>query len=372
MPRLLRLTDALDKRRRRKRGRDGVPSGVLLVSSGGLGDTILLAHVMDRFLTLARDGEPVTLLLRKDGAKTAFLMPRRIETMAVDYNRLREDRTYRRDTARALYDAHYRVCVSLDYLRHPMLDEFLIASTEAPETLGMEPRPWAKYDAALHANRALYSELYDSGPILTDKVVRWAGFADWMAGTATPPPVCSLAAERLPAPADSEAPYVMCQGFSAVKGKQVSPALFERAFAVLPADWRIVMTGAPGEDTANPEFAELLSRPNVSYDDDTFQGLVPKLRGAKLAISVDTAFMHLAIAAGTPTVGLASAAYVNEIVPYAPETTPANARFVYRDMPCRSCLGDCKLPAEDGRFPCIARLDGDEIAAAVRELAGLL
>lgn len=371
MPRLLRLTDALDKRRRHRRPRTAAPSGVLFVSCGGLGDTILLAHVMARFLAIARDDEKVTLLLRKDGAKTAFLMPDRIEPMVVDFNRLRGDRAYRRDIAEQLYAANYRVCVSLDFLRHPMLDEFLIAAVEAPETLGMAPRPWAKYDAALARNRSLYSELYESGPVLLDKVVRWNGFADWMTGSSAPPPLCALPPERLPAPASADAPYVMCQGFSAVKGKQVAPAMFERAFAALPADWRIVMTGAPGEDKANPEFAELLARPNVSYDDDTFAGLVPKLRAAKLAISVDTAFMHLAIAAGTPTVGLASAAYVNEIVPYAPEITPPNARFVYHDMPCRSCLGDCRLPAEDGRFPCIARLDSDEIVAAVRRVAGL-
>lgn len=370
MPRLQRLTDALDKRKRRRTPRTGTPTGVLFVSSGGFGDTILLSHVMARFLTLAKDGEPVTLLLRRDGAKTAFLMPARVATMAVDFARLRTERGYRRDIADQLYRANYRLCVSLDFLRHPMLDEFLIASAEAAETLGMAARPWAKYDAALGRNRRIFSDLYESGPVLTDKVVRWAGFADWATGAVTAPPVCALPADRLSAPASADAPYVMCQAFSAVKGKQVSPALFERALSALPAGWRVVMTGAPGEDKDNPEYAGLLARPNVSYDASTFADLVPKLRAARLAISVDTAFMHLAIAAGTPTVGLASAAYVGEIVPYAPEIAPTNARFVFHDMPCRSCLGDCKLPAEDGRFPCIARLDGDEIEAAVRQMIG--
>ncbi len=367
MPRLQALTDYLDARRRRH-PRSSAPNGILFISSGGLGDTILLAHVMDRFLSLAKEGEPVTLLLRRDGAKTAFLMPDRVTPQVIDYNRLRKDGAYRRDTASDLYDANYRLAVTLDYLRHPHLDEFLIGAAEAQETLGMIARPWAKYDSVLKKNRALFTQQFDSGPPLLDKVVRWARFADWATKTDRPPPLCRIPVERLPAAAAPETPYVMCQGFSAVKGKQVSPALFAKAFDALPPDWRVVMTGAPGEDDTNPEFAELLSRPNVSYDDDTFEGLVPKLRAAKLALSVDTAFMHLAIAVGTPTVGLASAAYVNEIVPYADEITPPNARFVYHDMPCRSCLGDCRLPPEDGRFPCIARLDGDEIAATVRGL----
>jgi ADP-heptose:LPS heptosyltransferase len=369
MPRLQALTDYLDARSRR-RPRDGEPSGVLFISSGGLGDTILLAHVMERFMALAKNDEPVTLLLRRDGAKTAFLMPSRITPLVVDFNRLRKDRAYRRDTARDLYEANYRLAVTLDYLRHPHLDEFLLGAAAARETIGMVVRPWAKYEKALNRNRALFTRQFDSGPLLLDKVVRWARFADWATGTKQPLPVCRIPDERLPAPTVADTPYVMCQGFSAVKGKQVSPALFAKAFDALPPDWNIVMTGAPGEDKANPEFADLLARHNVSYDDDTFKGLVPKLRAAKLAISVDTALMHLAIAAGTPTIGLASAAYVNEIVPYADEITPPNARFVYHDLPCRSCLGNCHLPPEDGRFPCIARLDGDEITNAVRQMTG--
>ena len=42
--------------------------GVLLVSSGGLGDTVLFALVVARFQALARDGEAVRVVLRRDAA----------------------------------------------------------------------------------------------------------------------------------------------------------------------------------------------------------------------------------------------------------------------------------------------------------------
>lgn len=365
------LQSLLDRFHASSRGpRSSAPSGVLLVSSGGLGDTILLSHVIERFYRLALPGEAITVLLRKDGAKTAFMFPKGTETIAVDFGRLRKDRSYRKRIGDELYQANVRLAVSLDYLRHPDLDEYLIFAAAASETTAMVAKPWQKYDAQLNRNRARYDRLYDSGGVLVDKIVRWTAFANWLNGTDDKPPVATRDPQSLPAPVETDKPFVMVQAFSAVKGKQCSPALFERALAQIPDDWDVVFTGAPGEDKANPEFADLLARPGVTYDDSTFEQLVPKLRAARMAISVDTAFMHLAIAVGTPTLGLASAAYVDEIVPYATETTPGNAHFVYHDMPCRSCLGDCRLPPEDGRFPCIARLEPQKVEDAVRGILG--
>jgi hypothetical protein len=78
--------------------------------------------------------------------------------------------------------------------------------------------------------------------------------------------------------------------------------------------------------------------------------------------------MHLAVAAGASTLCLASAAYVGEIVPYAPEITPDNVRFLYQSMPCEGCLGDCHLPTEQNMYPCLARLSKETVLATVKEL----
>jgi hypothetical protein len=281
---------------------------------------------------------------------------------------LRKDTGYRREITDGLFKAHYRLVVHTDYLRHPDLDEALAAAAHAPETVAMEPRPWRKYDARLAANRALYSRLFDSGPAVMDKVLRWSRFADWLLGEQSPPPTTRLAGERLaPAAAHDEAVVVM-QPFSAVKRKQSPPALYRRIIDSLPPGTRVVITGAPGDLTSNPQFQSLLELPGVTFDDRVFEDLVPMLRAARLVISVDTALMHLAVAVGAPTVGLASAAYVGEIVPYDAGITPDNVRFLYHSMVCEGCLGDCIHAPEDGMFPCVARLDQDHILATVREI----
>jgi hypothetical protein len=367
---LIALHDRLFGAWLRRRPRPDAPRGVLFVSSGGLGDTVLLAHVLPRFLRLAAAGEPATVLLRRDAAKMAFLFPPGTAVESVDYGRLLGSLAYRRRTFARLRGANFRRVVSLDYLRHPLLDEALIGACGA-EAAAMEPRPWPKHDARLKANRALYARLYDSGPPVRDKVARWADYAGWLTGVREAPPIARLDAALLPPPAALPAPTVLIQPFSAVAAKQSRPALYRRLIEALPAGHRVRLLGAPGDIERNPEFAALLALPGVSFDGAGFAELVPTLRAAALVVSVDTALMHLAVAVGAPTLCLASAAYVGEIVPYAPEVAPPNMAVVYHDMPCRSCLGACRLPPEDGMFPCVARLDGDAaVAAALGLLAG--
>ena len=370
MVKLFKLQDRYQAFRRRSRKRSGEPRGVFLVSSGGLGDTVLFSLVLPRFMALAGDDEPVTVLLQKGSDKMSFLFPPEVDVDTVDFARLRQDLAYRREVTERLYAANFRLVVDTDYLRHPHLDEALVTACDAPETLAMEPRSWPKYDAELQANRKLYDRLFDSGAIHVDKVLRWHRFADWLTGTEAPLHPFRLPDNHLPPPAHEPAPLVMIQPFSAKKEKQSPVALYRRIVETLPPHYRVAVTGAPSDLERNPEYRDLLALPNVDFDGSSFHDLVPRLRAADLVISVDTACMHLAVVVGAPTLCLASAAYVGEMVPYDAALAPPNVRFIYQTMPCEGCLGTCSLPPERGMFPCVARLDSDTILATVREFLG--
>ncbi len=352
----------------RRLDRDGEPSGVLLLSSGGLGDTVLFALILPRLLCLAGDGESVTVLLRGDAARMSFLLPSQATVMTVDYNRLRKDLGYRRRTREGLFNDHYRLVVSCDFLRHPDLDESLISACQAPETLAMEPRSWPKYDPALKLNRHHYTRLFDSGPIIMDKVVRWSNFAAWLTGSDLPAPLVRLDVPASPRPGGASNPCVLIQPFSAVKQKQSRLGLYRKIIEELPDGSSVILTGGPNDLKNNPEFEELAGMSEVAFNSSTFEELAPLLRSADLVISVDTALMHLSVALGARTLCLASAAYVGEIVPYDPSITPPNAHFIYHSMPCEGCLGSCSLDQENGMFPCVARLEEGKVLAKVREL----
>ena len=368
--RLTRLADAVASLNHQWRRRSGAPNGVLLVSAGGLGDTVLLAYVLPRFMGLAGNGEPVTVLLRADAAGTAFVLPPEARVETVDFTLLRKNLRYRLNVMDRLFLANYRLVVSTDYLRHPDLDEALIRTCRAAETVAMVPRPWPKYAARLRRNAALYDRRFDSGPPVRDKVLRWWDYADWLTGKTVSPTPVRLPAERLAAPARLAAPTVLIQPFSAVRAKQSPVGLYRRVIEALPAGHHVRITGAPADLERNPEFKGLLASPGVVFDDSTFEELVPVLRAARLVISVDTALMHLAAAVGAPTLGLASAAFVGEIVPHAPAIAPANLHVLYRSMPCEGCLGSCIHPLEGGMYRCVAQIDADAVVARVAALLG--
>jgi len=339
-----------------------------LIASGGLGDAVLLATVLPRFTSLTQGEEALFLLVPAASAKMSFLFGPAVETISVDYNRLAKDRAYRRSISQQLFNRNFRLVVSTDYLRHPKRDEVLIQACEASETVGMEPRPWQKYDRLLAKNHSLYARLFNSGPPILDKVIRWNLFADWLTGKTVPPPTVKIETKNLPAPANLKRPTIVLVPFSAVPQKQSPASLYEQLIDSIPDSFDIVIAGAPNDPAKNPEFESLLNRAGVRYDSSSFEDLVPTLRAAKLVVSVDTATMHLAVAVGAPTLCLASAAYVDEIVPYAPEITPPNVHFLYTPMDCQSCLGNCIHPTEDRMYPCVARLDADGVAAKVLEL----
>jgi len=207
--------------------------------------------------------------------------------------------------------------------------------------------------------------LFDSGSVLQHKILRWFKFSNWLTGDSVKPKL------RLTRPSNqpkAEPPLVLIQPFSAVKAKQCAPTVYEALFDNLPQDTDIRITGAPNEMDKNPTFAYLLNRPNVSFEDAGFIDLAGLMKVARLVVSVDTAVMHLSVAEGAPTLCLASAAYVGEIVPYAKTISPKNVEFYYKSMICEGCLGHCINSLQNGSFKCIDEL---EVKTVVSKAIGL-
>ena len=366
-----KLTHILSLLTGRKKTRLGVPSGVLIVSVGGLGDTILFSLVLPRFMQLAKKNEQISILVRKPSQKIGFLFPVGIDVISIDFKLLKENFRYYQGITKKLFDANFRLVVSTDYLRHPNLDEALIKASAPSEARAMEPRPWTKYNRRLRSNRRIYSKLFDSGPIVQDKINRWTSFANWLLNESEPPPIVRFPAINLRKDCECSKDICLIHPFSAIKEKQSPVSLYVDLIPSLPRGTEIRLTGTPDDLFLNPEYGVLLQHDSISFDNSSFEALAPVIQKARLVISVDTALMHLAAGLGAPTLCLASAAYVDEITPYAPESTPANVRFIYHDMPCRSCLGSCIHPTENKMYPCVARISNQRVQAAVSELLAI-
>jgi ADP-heptose:LPS heptosyltransferase len=367
----LRIADALDAvvRARASSPRPGSRRrGVLLVSSGGLGDTILFSVVAPRFLNLAEGDEPVDLIVRTSSAAAGFLYPPRMRVRAVDYRRFLRNPLYRLRTSRDVSGAGYRVAISTDHLRLPGVDDALVAASGADERYAMTPRSWPKHDARLARNRRYYSDWFAVPEGMAHRMVRWTDFANWVTGRSDPMPAVRFDPERLPAPSQFETPTVVLHPFSAIRERQHSYALFARILAALPSDHDVVLSAGPGDLDRNPEYRALASVPRVRLDERSLESKAAVMQGARFVVTVDTSVMHLAIGIGALTLCLASAAHVVDSVPYDSRITPDNVRFLYHDMPCRGCLGSCIHAFEEGMYPCVALLDAKAVMDALADM----
>ena len=344
--------------------------GVLLVSSGGLGDTILFSLVVDRFAGLAEDGEPVHLMVRQGSEAAAFLFPPAVELIPVNYRRFIRNPFYGWSVRRRIRNFNYRVAVSTDHLRLPTVDDALVLAAGADTSIAMEPRSWPKHDRLLQKNRKHYSRWYPVGGGMAHRMVRWVDLANAITGRADPLPLVRFPSDRLPAPSPSHGAFVVVHPFSAVPERQHPPALYRRILDILPGGTPWVLSAAPGDLDRSPEFRALLEGPGGTLSEAGLEDKAALMAAARMVVSVDTSALHLAVGVGVPTLALASAAHVIDSVPYDPAMTPDNVTFLYHDMDCRGCLGACILPAEDGLYPCVARLDGDRAVAAAAGIWG--
>jgi hypothetical protein len=346
------------------RGR-GKPGGVLLTTIRGPAEMVFLSAVLTRFMRLARRGEKVTLLLRRDAAGMAFLLPRNLILKRIEWRWLQDSR-YRWKMFGELYRANYRLVVSLDDRRAADQDEALVAVLDPPESAAMVE------DATAAARRGTpYRRLFETGGPACDKILRWSRFADFLAGaSAERAALARLPDARLP-PAEPLPPTAVLMPFSGVPQRQLRAETWAKIIQALPEHWQIRIAGHQNDFDANPRFMLALRAP-VLIETSEFEKLSAVLRGSRLAIGVDTASIHLSILLGVNTLCLASAAFVGAGVPYDAGVIPANARFLHLPVACQGCLGTCRYPLDRGMYPCVGGLTDDMVVGAVQDMLAIM
>ncbi|CAA6604562.1 putative ADP-heptose:LPS heptosyltransferase [Rhodospirillaceae bacterium LM-1] len=394
--RLRALADPLAHKAGAARVKDKKPSGLLLIEAGGLGDVLLLACVIDAFRPLAQDrltpshsgdaelnvnpsskqisragpGETIRLLLRRESAKTAFAMPPGIQVEIVDFYRLMKDWRYRFATLAQVRAWNVRSVVSLDWRRHPWMDDALLmaAAHGADFSAAFEPKPWPKFGDKLQRNAKRLSKLV-AAPRPASMIERWLHLAQALTGQPPETPRLKLHDSHLSIPAEPLArPTILFSPFASSRDRQPLPdfwGVLAREFS----DFDLKLLAGPGDVERNPDFKELANRLGVI--ERPFQALLPLFKAARLVIATDSATMHLASLTGVPTLSLSAAAYVGEVLPHALAFAPANLRVMVSDMPCQGCIGDCQLPFQGERYECVARLDVQDAIRQAREMLGL-
>jgi ADP-heptose:LPS heptosyltransferase len=91
----------------------------------------------------------------------------------------------------------------------------------------------------------------------------------------------------------------------------------------------------------------------------TLPQLLEVIRNAELLITNDSAPVHLAAAASTPSICILGGGHFGRFLPYATENEPTSPTPVIAtyEMDCYNCRWHCKFDIADGQAtPCIANI----------------
>lgn len=327
---------------------------------------MLLSRVLPRFMALARPGERVSVLIRSDAAGVSFLFPPSVEVMTYDWRRFGRSLLYRWRLSADLRKRGFRLVVSTDYDRHPLVDDELVTATGA-EAFAEVARPWRKFEHHLDNHRARFSRLFEPGHWPTHRFIRLVRLANWATGRNDPVP--SLLHQDGLANARPRDPRLfILHPFAGDPRKNATPDVFHAVLRSLPRNARVLLSAAPGDLDRAPEFRTLLDDRRVILDVRSLRNKFARLRQARAIVAVDTALAHLAIVAGAPTICIGTAAYVDWAIPYDPRMSAPHARFIVPQVDCAGCLGSCRHALQDGRFPCVADHSAERVVAALESL----
>ncbi|MBF0167817.1 MAG: glycosyltransferase family 9 protein [Alphaproteobacteria bacterium] len=365
--RLRALADPFAWKAGARRAEGKVQEGLLLIEAGGLGDVMMLSCLIDVFRPLADAGEPITLVLRKESAKAAFTLPPDVRVEIRDFYRLMTDSLYRFRTLADLRAQNFRKVVSLDWRRHPWMDDALLmaAAHGSAFSAAFHPKPWPKFGNALEKNARRLTQLVEA-PRPARMIERWLFLAEALTGTKPPPFSLRFHQTLLAVPAEPlDRPTILFSPFVSSRDRQPLPDFWE-TLALEFQEFDIKLLAGPGDIERNLDFAGMASRLGVI--ERPFPDLLPLFKAARLVIATDSATMHLASLSGVPTLSLSAAAYQGEVLPHAKAYAPANLKVMVADMPCKGCIGDCTLPFRGERYECVARLDVNETVKLANEM----
>jgi ADP-heptose:LPS heptosyltransferase len=325
------------------------PNGVLVLSCGGIGDQFLFSLFINKLKLLLKPEEVLTILVRHDTKSAEFTYPNDINVIYVNLKKIRNIR-YRRQIGKKLYQKNFRLAITIDELRHPDTDEYLIDAARADKSFAMIPKPSIKYRKRQQKRQLMYHSLFIQRRDVRDKLERWNDFINWLTRSNT-----SIPDLRYHLPTQTKKPLLLLAPFSGNPKKHYDVSIFTTLLNSIPQHYEVVLCAHKNDINSNPDFQSLFTHPRVTINTEPFLKQAELIKVARLVICIDSAFLHLAALFNSNIIALMSAAYLKEY-PYYPNLK-TNIQFIYQEVDCKNCLGSCIHTIKDNRYPCVSQLN---------------
>ena len=343
----------------------GARKGILVVRMDGIGDMVLFRRTLDTYAEVLNiDRGDITVLGCASWAPIADIVFADYRRLMIDEHAFARQPFYRFKVALLVRRLKPAMTLCDSYFRRALMADSLTWIADAPQTIVSLPYINEPTRTEFTYYLSQVGPVVDTGPYPTHEIVRHYKFLSKLAGReiAPVPPHINWR-DVVPAVAEG-GPYVVLNPGSNEFGRRWPLASYlDVAEKLLARGLRVVIIGGldenAGDATArfgnDPRVVDLMGKTSLPE-------LLDVLKHAAGVISNDTGPAHLSIALGTPTVVVVGGGHFGSFVPYPAEASPANARFVFEEMPCYHCFWRCHLRATRfDVFPCVSAVSVDKV-----------
>ncbi|MBM08340.1 MAG: hypothetical protein CMF69_02000 [Magnetovibrio sp.] len=246
--------DQLHRRKRAIANRPDQPTGILLLSSGGLGDTILFSIIAPYFAMLAHKHEQITVIMQHSSTAAEFLFPDTFEILPLNYRKFIRQPIYRYSFIDKIFSRNFRLAVSTDHLRLPTVDDSLIMAADAQLSFALRPRSWPKHDKLLLENRSIYTNWIETARGMSHRMARWTELVSALLEQDIQIPKVCFDQTLMPALEKSDTNYIVFHPFSNEAERNFSLTVWLQLAKVLGKDYEIILSVGPGDLVKYPEF----------------------------------------------------------------------------------------------------------------------
>jgi ADP-heptose:LPS heptosyltransferase len=351
------------------------PKGLLVVRMDGIGDMVLFRKTLDHYAEVfGLEQSEITILGCASWGGITPEVFKGYNCHIIDEHAFERKPFYRFKEALWVRKQGFAVAVSDIFFRKALTADSLVWFSAAPLRIMSKPYVSEATKGEFGYYMGGNVRMIDTGDYPTHEIVRHYRFISELAGKRISPEKPHIDWREKQPPVFGGPPYVVLNFGSNEPGRRWPfDNYLKVANKLLDLGYRVAFTGgSEAEKARQPEMRQTLNRPGVIdlIGRTNLPSLLDLMKSAKAVLSNDTGPAHLSIALGTPTVVVVGGGHFGSFVPYPKEATPANARFVYREMPCYHCFWRCdKRPTKEDVFPCIEAVPEDEVW---RELSDLL
>lgn len=328
------------------------PCSILVIRGDAIGDLILFLPALG-ILRRHYEGAKLSLLVGSDAAEFAAVFAPVDEVIPLDRKRYRFNLAYRVHLIHSLRDRHFDLAVNPLYSREPFTDELLYCSGARERIVSegdlnnIDPRTRA-------ANNQYCTHILPASPALLQESQRNREFVEQLTGTRI------SAQEFQPWLPVSEA--LLREGYDLLNGQGLDPhrdlivavspgasnaikvwpaAHFARLVDLLAERFgaRVVLCGSRSDQTWGQQVSRLVHVPLTSLiGKTTLAQLAAVLRLCALYIGNDSGPLHIAVASGTPSLGIVGGGHFRRFYPYG---DPSRHRMTFKEMDCYNCNWKC-------------------------------